>query len=262
MKLPDVFQMRVDHAPGFTHVVKRLESGRFKVKWARGWSEVTDIEWSICDEEEAADFVVSGGWIVVDENKKAKPKFPDNFTVESGSIKWAMRKNGSVWYAYRIGTNVPCNKKAYTMEDIEGHVAKRLWRSIVEEAKQEYTLPDEVPQLPSVFYFIVDEEGEEFKAVECEGGFHITWDFTQGGYEGIDYAAVAVEKFIRNKDWKIINKQPLTAEQLRSNAEAREQIASLLHNIKLRKQDVEHAEILMKNYQERIDQLKSKLVEE
>lgn len=189
--LPDVFQMRVDELPGFTHVVKRLDSGGFKVKWARGWSEVTDIEWSICDEEEAEDFVASGDWIVVDE------------------------------------------------------------------AKQEDSLPD-------VFYFEHKDKtcsGLVVKTKHGQSGWNVTWSKDSGGRTEF-YSEFYIPSFIERGDWKIINKKPLTAEQLRANAEAREQISSLEHNIKLRKQDVEHAEILIKNYQERINQLSSKIVEE
>ncbi len=77
---------------------------------------------------------------------------------------------------------------------------------------------------------------------------------------GLDVATV--QRWVKRGDWKIIDKRPLTAEQLRFNVEFREQIKALESSIKINEQDIEHKIRLIDNYNERIEQLKAKIVEE
>ncbi len=141
---------------------------------------------------------------------------------------------------------------------------------IVDDSKKErdVKLPDEASStnsaasLPSQFYFTYkDDNFPKFKATLSDSGewYEIDWE---GRVGSSTYSTKLAQKFVTEKYWKIIDKKPLTAEQRRFNSEFREQIRALGQSIKLNENDIEHKIKLIDSYNERIEQLKAKIVEE
>lgn len=195
MKLPEKFQYRVHHSPGFTHTAKMLENGDLKVKWARGWDyhitqktgEKSNAQ-PIMPRRNVEKFVQDGRWIViVDKKKPHEDALPDVFYIET-----------------KLGNNFKCVRNG-------------------------------------VGYNFIRKDGE------------ITLD------SPID--VITIKSALIAGSWKIVDKKLLTAEQQRANKDFRERIAALESSIKLNQQDIHHKELLIKNYECQIEDLKAKIVE-
>jgi hypothetical protein len=142
-----------------------------------------------------------------------------------------------------------------TSDDAHDWVKSGGWLVVDEAPKQEdVVLPDE-------FYFNVEGDDELFKAKRLNGKmFHITWN-SAGGREGSHYTEQKISSYLKEGDWKILDKKPLTAEQKRDLKDFEEQIAQLEQSIKLNEQDVEHKLRLIGNYRARQDDLRDKIKE-
>lgn len=139
----------------------------------------------------------------------------------------------------------------------EGEISKFVttgnWIIADEKKAQEQSLPDE-------FYII--SNGTKYIMIKSGAGWRCWYPDQIGhGWHGAMYDKEQIEYFVEAGYWKIINKKPLTVEQKRFNKEYREQIAQLESSIRIHEQSIEHYNRLIGNYCERIETLKSKIVE-
>lgn len=168
--------------------------------------------------------------------------------VEGGSVKvkWAR--------GYADSTGFIPNS-VLTLSEAEYYVQNGLW-VVVDEKKVEQGLPDE-------FYFHCFEVSSIiYRATrQANNKFDVTWD-GKLQYTPLYYTEEHLVSRFKSGDWEMYKSMPLTPEQLRSNADVREQISALDHSIRLAYQDIEHKDKLIKSYLARQGELSSKIVKE
>lgn len=162
-------------------------------------------------------------------------------------------------FPQKVGIVPTC---VWTEDQVRQNINQCSWYLIDDTPKApvkqaEFTLPDE-------FYFVCPGSAGNYtyKAKITASAICVTWPEMLNPKEPIEYSVGPFTAMVKSGEWKIIDKPTLTPEQIRFNKEYNEQIRALESSIKLSQQSEEHQKRLQQQYQERINDLKAKIVEE
>lgn len=173
----------------------------------------------------------------------------------SVKVKWArgwFESRGEDWHNEADSLWTSC-----TLEQAQDFADEGVWNIVVEDKKVEQELPDEFD-----FYSIYPDT--IYTAVRDEAVWKVWKKGLVGQNEGggATYGEKQIKQLLEGGYYNILKRVKITPEQLRSNAEFREQIAALDHSIRLAYQDIEHKQKLINSYLARQGELSSKLVKE
>jgi hypothetical protein len=198
---------------------------------------------------------------------------PDKFQMRTNThpgFTHTVKRNA--WGDYEVNWargyhNVIHGKPRVTWDQqaVEERLQDLAWNIVDEQkAEKEAAKAPVKESLPDVFHFVMTGSNDTtvFKATKGDDKYVVSWTEDYGRKGQTNYSVKMVQNIVSEGGWTVVEKTPITAEQQRLNKELNEQIAALQSSVRISEQNVEHQRRLQANYNERIDALKSKLVEE